>query len=294
MDKDELQRHIAATYNLLRVGLGVIGVGLPVFLWMIGRWWYGVPLQDSMSAYYHATPDPTSTLWTLRGWLAEVHIAPVEYLLFFLGQAEATTPLRSWFVGGLFIMGAFLILYRGFSVAENWLLNLSGLCSIGVAIFPSGYQCIDGCRAFTLHGIFAVLSFLSAGCVAIFLHDQTLKLTTDARTRQRYRVCYVITGLLMLLLPATAWVLSLILGYRHIAVFFTEAAGLWAFATYWLIKSYELKGAELAVLTRASTISTKRVKRLKGLVTANQLEWIHESRRPDEPAAGALATPRPA
>jgi hypothetical protein len=289
MNKDELQRNIATTYTLIRIGLGAIGILLPVFLWLVGRGWYGVPLQDSMSAYYHATPDPTGALWTLRGWLAGFHVAPIDFLLSILGQTDATTPMRSWFVGGLFVMGVFLFLYRGFSTAENWLLNISGLCSIGVAVFPSGYDCASGCRVFAVHGVFAVVSFLSAGCVAYFLHDQTLKLTKDGQTRQVYRFWYRITAIVMVVLPVSAWLISLWLGFGSGAVFFIEAAGLWAFAAYWLLKTVELRGAELTVLAKASTYSLKRVKRLNGLINAYELERVEDSEGRDESPAGALA-----
>jgi len=44
--------------------------------------------------------------------------------------------MRDWFVGILWAVGSFLVLYRGFSVAEDWALNIAGLSAILLAINP--------------------------------------------------------------------------------------------------------------------------------------------------------------
>ena len=83
----ELQAHMVGTYHNLRVGIGVIGLALPVLLWLGGKFLDGMPLRGSMSAYYYS---PT---------------------------------MRNVFVGILFAIGVGLYLYKGFSTKENWALN---------------------------------------------------------------------------------------------------------------------------------------------------------------------------
>ena len=88
MTRDELQHHMFATYTTLRIGLAVIAFAFPILLWLGGRV-IGLPLQDSMSAYYHA----------------------------FAADGQS---MRNWFVGILFAVGVILYLYQGYSYRENY------------------------------------------------------------------------------------------------------------------------------------------------------------------------------
>ncbi|MEO0971856.1 MAG: hypothetical protein AAFX85_02080, partial [Pseudomonadota bacterium] len=89
MEEDKLRKHVYATYVMLRWGLTLVAVALPALL-LVGGWINGIPVQGSMSAYYHA-------------------VAP-----------GAHAVMRDPFVGALFVIGAGLIIYRGFSAKENW------------------------------------------------------------------------------------------------------------------------------------------------------------------------------
>jgi hypothetical protein len=100
MTQAELQKHIYKTYFLLRVGLCLLAFVFPFLLWGIGAW-NNIPLQNSISDYYFAFAPPTSPLRAFPG--------------------------RVVFGGVLFVLGFFLILYRGFSKTENWALNIAGL-----------------------------------------------------------------------------------------------------------------------------------------------------------------------
>ena len=44
----------------------------------------------------------------------------------------------------------------------------------------------------------------------------------------------------MIVAPLTAIVMTRILGISDERIFFVEAAGLWVFATFWAVRSYEL------------------------------------------------------
>lgn len=55
MKANELQIHIFKTYLSLRYGMAIFAFAFPVLLYAIGVY-NDIPLQDSMSNYYFATP----------------------------------------------------------------------------------------------------------------------------------------------------------------------------------------------------------------------------------------------
>ena len=206
MDIEKLKKHIIKTYFILRFGIGVLAILFPFLLWIFGLF-KGVPLQDSMSAYYHA---------------------------------NQTT--RDIFVGILIALGLFICLYRGFSTRENWTLNLAGIFAIGVALFPMEWDCGDACRKFSLHGFFAVSLFLCMAYVCIRCASETLHLLKNPSIEDRYRKIYKWLGIGMIIAPIIAWVLTVV--FRHAYVFIIEFVGIAIFAAYWLVKSHELKSTE--------------------------------------------------
>jgi hypothetical protein len=86
MTPAELQEHMYKTYISLRVGLCLLALVFPFLLWGIG-WWNDIPLQNQISEYYFAFAPPTSELRVFPG--------------------------RVVFVGILFVLGFFLMLYKG-------------------------------------------------------------------------------------------------------------------------------------------------------------------------------------
>lgn len=212
MNPTEIEDHVYATYNGLRWGMTALAFGFPVVIYVIGGM-YCIDLQGSLSAYYWAS-----------------------------GFASYA-PVRVWFVGGLFAIAAFLYLYKGFSVGENHALNLAAVFAIGVAACPMDWP--DSHRLFTPHGASAVLLFCCLGYVAIFRSRDTLPYLPIARGRtpedhakrlRIYGLTYKVLGAVMVILPVCAWALAT----KDKRVFFIEAAGIWAFATFWGVKSYEM------------------------------------------------------
>jgi hypothetical protein len=212
MESDNLKEHVFKTYFNLRVGIGLLSILFPILLWIVGSL-KGVKLQDSMSAYYHAN-----------------------------------NVTRDIFVGILCAIGFFLCLYRGFTIRENWALNLAGIFAIGVAFFPMQWNCGDACTKFSLHGFFAISLFLCMAYVCIRCASETLPLLNDKKVEKRYRKIYNFLGIGMILAPVVAWVLTII--FRHAYTFIAEFVGIAVFASYWLIKSRELSStqAELKAL----------------------------------------------
>jgi len=201
-DKD-LSDHIAATYTTLRIGIIVLASALPFVLWIVGKIRFNLPLQQSLSAYYHS-------------------------------------GMRDEFVGVLFAVGAFLYLYKGFTTLENYALNLAGILLVGVALFPKGGTSFG---RITLHGTFAVLFFLSIAYVCIFRSSDTLSLISDATKVSRYRKTYKLLGWAMIAAPIAAVVLTAFFQWEKDAnptVFLVESAGVFTFATYWIVKGREI------------------------------------------------------
>jgi len=232
---DKLREHIFSTYLTLRYGIVVIGALLPVTVYLVGVFNH-VPLQKSISAYYWAS-EYDNDRTGIQSDLA-------------LDKARRAAPSRDWFVGGLFAVAAFLYLYKGFSSAENVALNLAGALAVGVAVFPMEWKCGAPCAdKFSVHGFCAVAMFVCLVYVVWFRSNDTLSLIPLDATpgRVRYRRTYVIIGLVMLASPLTAFVLNSLLGKRESYVFFIEAAGIWAFALYWWVKSAELKRSAATV-----------------------------------------------
>lgn len=206
LKSEELDKHVFSTYVNLRFGIGALAIMFPVMLWL-GGLHHGISLQGTMSAYYHQTVDGHS--------------------------------MRDLFVGVLFAIGVFLYLYKGFSSGENIALNFAGLCALGVALFPMDWP-EDTTRKFTLHGFFAVSLFLCIAYVCVFHASDTLVHLKNKDQEKRYRRKYKILAVAMVLAPAIAWVLTVVFQKSDSWTYTTEAIGIVAFASYWLIKGQEL------------------------------------------------------
>jgi hypothetical protein len=224
---DKLQEHIAGTYATLRIGVGVLGAALPVVLWLGGRIGDSQSLRGSMSAYYYS---PT------------------------MGDV---------FVGTLVAVGVILFLYKGFSAAEDWGLNLAGIFALGVALVPMDLTG-SAARAVTWHGVFAVLFFACIAYICIFRASDTLSLIRDADRAKQLRLIYRLLGVSMIAAPLLAALLAFLLrsasGPSRM-VFFVEAAGVWVFAGYWLVKSRELRetgASRLALQGKLNRIANPR------------------------------------
>jgi hypothetical protein len=210
MPADELANHVFSTYASVRYGMAAIAVAFPLVLFLGGHL-EGVELQRSLSAYY---------------WQA----ASGEY-----------PPMRIWFVGILFVVGALLYLYKGFTPFENYALNVAGVCAFGAAIIPMPWNCQGQCPTLTLHGALAVVLFLCIAYVAVSRATDTLTLVADETLKTRYRRSYRTLGFFMVASPLTAFVATTLLtGNTTRYVFFIETAGIYAFAAYWWLKSREL------------------------------------------------------
>lgn len=213
----DLQNHIYSTYFSLRIGLAVLAFAFPLLLVGIGYFMRGIPPQGSMSAYYFAFEPITSEMREF--------------------------PMRGLFVGILFALGSFLFLYKGFSRTENIALNVAGLSALAVALIhmkAPDYCKNCGSDAFSfLHGVAAVILFVCMAFVTWACTEQTLGQLKKPK-QDWFRRCYSILAILMIIAPAAAVALTYVLQLDHWLVLIVEGLGVWTFASYWSLKSYEL------------------------------------------------------
>jgi hypothetical protein len=156
------------------------------------------------------------------------------------------TPMRDYYVGALFAIGAFLASSRGYDLLDEITGYLAGLFAFCVAFFPSfnprssHFTRLDVEFGY-LHTVFAALLFLMLGYICLFLFrkssPEAKPLTRRKRTRNRI---YGICGLTMVLCMTAMVSLTLrgIIQRRHPShwLFWLETLALAAFGVAWLTK----------------------------------------------------------
>jgi hypothetical protein len=210
--------HIEATYFSLRRGIGVLGIALPFVLSIVDALLEPPQLQGSMSAYYY-------------------------------------TRLGDVFVATLGAVGVFLVLYRSYSPRENAVLDVAGVCAIGVALFPTDPTTACGIPTsgrYWAHPVFAATFFAAIAYVCIFLSGEKLPpsrfTTSDWNLKATYQAC----GVAMTLCIAAALGVTA-LGHfypavdaavcAHHGLFWFESSAVVTFGVYWLAKSREIDDA---------------------------------------------------
>jgi hypothetical protein len=223
MKSPDLQEHIVGSYHALRLGVAALGALLPPVLVLGGMVRDELPLQESLSAYYHAGDG----------------------------------LMRDVFVGFLFAVGALLFLYRGYTAKEDRALDLAGILVWGVALLPMEWECGDLCAPLSLHGVLAIGFFLNLAYVCWFRAADTVRLIEEQHERQndavrleaieraaRYRRRYKVLGALLVASPVAAAASAAFLDPaqpRRFFILVAEAFGVYAFALYWFVKSREVR-----------------------------------------------------
>ena len=290
----DLRDHMLKTYATLRRALFAAGIGLPLVL-LIGSLILRMPVQDSMSQYYHADKDfkPTDEQRTvlteaaqLKDQLKKTGRSPdgtEQQMLTKAAELDSKLfahpgagDLRDWFVGGLFIVGILLIVYKGFLPDEDVALNLAGVFAMGVALFhmPWGesHQSWDNHRSWiddaleplfhtlpweqhvpSVHYLCALLLFVCLGYVCFWCGSATLELSADSGPKGKgralsagektflrwaYRGCGAFMASSIVLGPFVSHIPGI--GLEHAQVLLIEALGVFGFAAYWALKSWEI------------------------------------------------------
>lgn len=164
------------------------------------------------------------------------------------------TVSRDIYVGVLFSIGTFLLVYEGYdrqhdeSIADNVLASIAGVAVFGVALFPnesptgevaSVVQATVGVGVSPLfHYTCAFVFFYCMGHFCMFKFSKT--------TDQRRRKIYIICGWAIVVSCAGLFFGSIAkrMGPQEVSdfvtrtdlIFWVEALGVWAFSIAWLVK----------------------------------------------------------
>lgn len=195
--------YIVETYFVLRMFIASSAIGLPVALLVWAAIDPDLAMMGSISAFYY-------------------------------------TPARSLLVGTLVGIGVALVAYRGYTRVSNLLLNGAGVLVIVVALFPTEDPAFPGLTLVSaIHVVAAVGFFVLVALSIVFYGQHTVSSIREPALQRRYRLAYRVLVVLVLVFPALA-LLIFWLADPSAALFAVEAAALWAFATFWIVKTYEL------------------------------------------------------
>ncbi|SCL39572.1 hypothetical protein GA0070624_6613 [Micromonospora rhizosphaerae] len=198
----------AVTVRRLRLGIGSVGIALPIVL-MVGHLIVArrPTLLDSLSGYYH-------------------------------------TEMRDVFVGSLCAIGVFLLSYR-YRRPDDILSTIAGLLAIAVALFPTttdapGTTSASDRMVGLVHQVSAAALFVLLAVFCLFIFTGTDRAGRPARPGNRfYRTCgWLILAAIGLALASNA--LPDDLRDTLKPLLWCETLAVFAFGAAWLAKSYEL------------------------------------------------------
>ncbi len=199
--RKDFARHANIAFLIKSFGIGLLALLVPVVLPLVG----GYAGHYSISYFYHV---------------------------------PAT---RDLFVGLLWALGLFLILFQGLSRWENLLLSAAGVFLICVAMIPTNPdQCSDA--PFSWHAVCAVSFFACLVVVALVFAKRRLNYILWPPLRARFERAYNVAGCAMIGLPLLAWGVNRIEGgdCGHL-IYWIETGSILAFAGYWFTKTLEYK-----------------------------------------------------
>ncbi|MFG3700524.1 DUF998 domain-containing protein [Micromonospora sp. NPDC047620] len=198
----------AVTLRRLRLGIGTVGIALPIVLTVGHALLTGnLILLDSISAFYH-------------------------------------TDMRDVFVGGMCAIGVFLVCYR-YRKVDDVLSSIAGVLAIAVAVFPAATGAPRGTLTPTdvtigrLHQVSAAALFVLLAVFCIFLFPQTDRTVPPTRrTRARNGIYYACGGIIIgaIALAVTSNALPDSVRDTLKPLFWCEAVAVLAFGAAWLVK----------------------------------------------------------
>ena len=223
------QDELALSQLTLRKGLGILGVSLPLVLFLASALNADINLRRSLSAYYYVP------------------------------------HLRDMLVGVLWAIGAFLVFYRGYArvptafqklppwisrhMTDSNLTTLAGFGALMAAILPT-CEFQDNCPTPLIAGGHLVGSILFLGTLAVlsiwsFTQSDTPPQDWDTGkiwANRVYITCgWTILACLALSAPLVAFRVDAV-GPIPMPVFWLESLAIWAFGISWLVKGDAIDG----------------------------------------------------
>ncbi|MEU5723986.1 DUF998 domain-containing protein [Micromonospora sp. NPDC047738] len=197
----------AVTVRHLRLGIGSVGIALPVVL-VVGHLVVArrLTLLDSLSAYYH-------------------------------------TEMRDVFVGSLCAVGVFLIAYR-YRRPDDALGSVAGVLAIAVALFPTTVGAPAGTTSHSDRTVGVVHQIAAAGlflllavfCLFLFTRPDRVGVPPSRSAVRFHRLC---GGLILLAITFALASTRLPADLRHTLkpVLWCETVAVFAFGAAWVAKS---------------------------------------------------------
>ena len=208
--------NLALSYLTIRRALGVLGILLPLLVFLCSQMAGPQALRVSISSYYF-------------------------------------TNVRDMLVGILCALSMCLIAYKGYDRLDNAVSSVAGVFALGIAWFPAcgeSHQGADYLFRFLDSDVVTAIHFISAGCFFGLLAFMSFFLFTKTGGKKKgnnknlrnviYRVCGAVMmaallGMLVVyLLPADLPLRA------YNPVFWLETLALLAFGISWLIKGETL------------------------------------------------------
>jgi len=218
--KDRQTKLMVMSFRLMRLVVGILGLSigilLPALTGLLSQCSF---IQESISHYYY----------TIAGDV---------------------------FVGLLCAVAFFLILYPGDGRWEDLWTNGAGICALGIALFPTGYNQLDNaCTKYSfehedwvskVHLACAGSFFIILGIVAFFQFPWKTNTNGGSPIRAKAANFYKGCGLVMWLCILTLLPMTFLDDYGHYLslhklVFAVEVIALVAFGTCWLKKGSEVQ-----------------------------------------------------
>ncbi len=206
------------SFLALRKAIGLLGIFLPLALWLGALILFGTRMQSSVSAYYH-------------------------------------TGMGNVFVGTLCAIGVFFCAYKGYTKGtgdnDDRVGNLAGVCAIVVALFPtepSGGIDLPGTFTGSVHVVFAALLFLTLAYFSLVLFRKSDPDRPRSPEKQKRDRVYRLAGYTIL---ASIALIGILGGVRALGLvsqevagaveawnpaFWLESAALIAFGISWAVK----------------------------------------------------------
>lgn len=193
--KGTILNNLVISYLSLRCYIGWVGIVLP-FMLLLHAIHADIVFPASISGYYH-------------------------------------TEARDFFVGVLFVLGAFLMAYEGYDIHDTFVSTVVSVCSFGVAMYPTPS---------VVHFISALFFFIGLiyFCLVLFRKGSSTPTNEKLIRNKLYLVCGII--MIVCIGIIAIYKLSGIDLERYKIVFIFESIALWAFGVSWLVKGeYILK-----------------------------------------------------
>jgi hypothetical protein len=184
------------SYLTLRTLIGAAGIALPLLCPLVNYILSGSVFAPSISDYYY-------------------------------------TPARNLFEGILFVLGFFLLAYKGYDARDSIIANFGFAFALGVALIPcqSSYFAIHFLSAALLFGVFIWFS------LAQFTKDKDGVRSSRKKIRNRvYVICgWIMVACVVVIGLSHAFMEETLRDNYHI-VFWFESIALLAFGFSWLVK----------------------------------------------------------